>query len=200
MEKKMDLRVRRTRKSLRDALMQLLSYKNINDISVTELSALAHINRKTFYTYYSSINDVLSEIEDEVITALTITMRNYDFLDESFNSTDFYTDLNKFITEDMIFYQKLFTSTSHNLIFDKIKELLKNTLLTRHSGAFSNDPIMENLYAEFMISGLLSMFKLWFFQETPFPLEKVTDAARSVSMYGMNHFYDQKNIDTDLTT
>lgn len=44
--------------------------KKLNSITVTELAAQADINRKTFYTYYSTVNDVLDEGINELITSL----------------------------------------------------------------------------------------------------------------------------------
>ena len=45
----MDRRVRKTRLKLNESLMILIKDKNINQITVKELTDLADINRKTFY-------------------------------------------------------------------------------------------------------------------------------------------------------
>lgn len=60
-----DRRVKRTKKALRDALFQLLETKSINEISVTELTTLADINRATFYFYYTDLIDMLQQIQNE---------------------------------------------------------------------------------------------------------------------------------------
>ena len=60
-----DRRVKRTKKALRDALFQLLEKKSINEISVTELTALADVNRATFYFYYTDLIDMLQQIQNE---------------------------------------------------------------------------------------------------------------------------------------
>lgn len=48
----MDRRVRKTRLKLNESLMILIKDKNINQITVKELTDLADINRKTFYLHY----------------------------------------------------------------------------------------------------------------------------------------------------
>ena len=58
-----DRRVRKTKKQLRQGLTQLLQTKNINEISVRELSDLVDINRGTFYLHYRDIYDLLDQIE-----------------------------------------------------------------------------------------------------------------------------------------
>ena len=50
--KKVDIRIIKTRKFIREAVLRLLSQKKIEEISITELAEEAQINRKTFYNYY----------------------------------------------------------------------------------------------------------------------------------------------------
>ncbi len=60
-----DRRVKRTKKALREALLSLLEKKNINEISVTELTNLADVNRATFYFYYTDLLDMLQQIQND---------------------------------------------------------------------------------------------------------------------------------------
>lgn len=64
--KKIDGRVRRTKKLLREGLAQLMLEKSVKKISVRELSDLVEINRGTFYLHYKDIFDLVTEIEDEL--------------------------------------------------------------------------------------------------------------------------------------
>lgn len=61
-----DRRVKRTKKALRDALLTLLEEKSINQISVTELTTLADVNRATFYFYYTDLIDMLQQIQNDL--------------------------------------------------------------------------------------------------------------------------------------
>lgn len=65
-----DRRVKRTKKALRDALFELLETKKINQITVTELTTLADVNRATFYFYYTDLNDMFRQIQDEAYHTL----------------------------------------------------------------------------------------------------------------------------------
>ena len=55
--KKEDRRVRRTKKLLTQALTELMQQKQIKDITVTELTEKADMNRGTFYLYYRDVFD-----------------------------------------------------------------------------------------------------------------------------------------------
>ena len=63
--KKEDRRVRRTKKLLTQALTELLQEKQVNEITVKELTDLADMNRGTFYLYYKDIFDMLEKNYDQ---------------------------------------------------------------------------------------------------------------------------------------
>ena len=63
---KIDGRVRRTKKLLREGLTKLMKKKSIKKISVRELSDLVEINRGTFYLHYKDIFDLVEQIENEL--------------------------------------------------------------------------------------------------------------------------------------
>src|SRR5215211_9561082 len=54
-----DLRVRRTRKWLQDALIGLMKEKPFQDIQITELTARAQVSRPAFYLHFRSKEELL---------------------------------------------------------------------------------------------------------------------------------------------
>lgn len=67
----MDLRVQKTLKGIRSALMELAKNKPLEQITVKELCEQAMINKATFYSHYDNINALIEEIEDEFVKNLT---------------------------------------------------------------------------------------------------------------------------------
>lgn len=57
-----DARVVRTRKNFRDTFCSICTTKPLSDITITEIADAAHINRKTFYLHYKSINDLAEDV------------------------------------------------------------------------------------------------------------------------------------------
>lgn len=66
-----DRRVKRTKNALRVALFTLLKEKSVNEITVTELTDRADVNRATFYFYYNDIIDMVQQIQNEVFERFT---------------------------------------------------------------------------------------------------------------------------------
>ena len=60
--KKVDKRVAKTQKAVKDALLKLLAQKDFKQISITDLAREAGINRATFYMHFNSTHEVVSAI------------------------------------------------------------------------------------------------------------------------------------------
>lgn len=71
-----DKRVRKTKLAFREALKELLSQKDIRNITVKELCALADVNRGTFYSHYHEVNDIIEEMQDEMEASLLELLQN----------------------------------------------------------------------------------------------------------------------------
>lgn len=65
-----DRRVKKTKRQLRLALMELMCEKPQKHISVRELAERADINRGTFYIHYKDVSDLLQQLEDEMAAHL----------------------------------------------------------------------------------------------------------------------------------
>lgn len=62
---KVDKRIRRTKKILTEALIDILKEKNVEDITVSELAKRADVTRTTFYQYYRDPVDMLEQLQYE---------------------------------------------------------------------------------------------------------------------------------------
>ena len=106
-EPKLDRRVEKTRKSIRKALVQLMETKDISQITIKALAEEAQINRKTFYMHYTSIYDILDEIENEIIIDLRTIMEQYKIKQKNFATYDLFMNLNRLLNSDLEFYRQL---------------------------------------------------------------------------------------------
>lgn len=63
----MDLRERKTKRSIKNAFLQLRAQKSLERITIKELAELAEISKATFYLHYKDIYDLSSQLQNEVI-------------------------------------------------------------------------------------------------------------------------------------
>ena len=58
-----DLRVQKTIEAIKNTFEELICEKDFEKITVKELCDRARINKKTFYTYYPTLEDLLGELQ-----------------------------------------------------------------------------------------------------------------------------------------
>ena len=184
--KKEDRRIGKTLKSIREAIIDLIEEKDIPQITVKELAERANINRKTFYMHYSSIEDILDKIENEIIEKFLSVLNKYDFFQEKFDQYAFFNSLNDVINEDFDFYKKLISANSYNFLLIKVKKILKDTIIERFDKKLNTNKEVLNLYAEFAASGVMSMYIEWFNMDSSLSLEDLAKAASKISFTGIN--------------
>lgn len=61
---------RRTRSAIRESMTEMLAVKPIGKITVQELIDKANICRTTFYAHYEDIYDLLSEVENDILSEI----------------------------------------------------------------------------------------------------------------------------------
>ncbi len=76
-ERSKDLRVRRTLTAVRKAFNELVLARDYREISITDLTEKAGINRKTFYLHYASLDDLVVEIEEEMAADILENIGTY---------------------------------------------------------------------------------------------------------------------------
>lgn len=79
----MDLREKKTRKSIQDAFLTLRAHKPVERITVRELTELAQVSKSTFYLHYRDIYDLSEEIERQLIREILDQVRRSEDLLET---------------------------------------------------------------------------------------------------------------------
>ena len=80
---KLDPRVRRTLRLLREALISLMLEKDYASISIKEITERAEVAYITFFRHYESLDQLLMEVMDESLADLLESHRSLGFRYES---------------------------------------------------------------------------------------------------------------------
>ncbi|UHA62047.1 TetR/AcrR family transcriptional regulator [Metabacillus litoralis] len=70
MGKKTDLRVLRTKKLIKEALLKLIQEKSFESITIQDIADEALINRATFYLHYQDKYDLLEQVSNTYLQEL----------------------------------------------------------------------------------------------------------------------------------
>lgn len=189
-EAKHDRRILKTKKAIYEALVELMQKKKLNSITVTELAAAANINRKTFYTYYSTVNDVLDEVINELISSLKDLMYA---MSEDYNMLSpqtLFAFLNT-IMSDVDIVRALFTSDNGNMLFNKLQKALQETLLKE---LIDNDikmnipPEQYPLISSFVAGGMIYVYYEWITNPNGTSLDKMARTLTTLIISGVHAF------------
>lgn len=144
----MDRRIRKTQTHIKNAFVELLKNNHLNKITVTDICALADINRSTFYEHYLDVYDLYDKMEVEIshnildcllkLNTQTVQEALECMLDEVDRQSDVY----------IIFMRNSIESLKHT---DK-KILQQHGFLKK---------IESDYDAEYILSGVLAIITKW---------------------------------------
>ena len=179
---KTDRRVRRTKNLLLQGLIQLMTEKDIKDISVKELSDLADINRGTFYLHYNDIYDMLAQIEDELF------LEFHEILDRTLNCDSAIFSHRSALLEIFSFLErhkeiaKVMMSPHGDLAFvNRLKDLVKKRM---GSLLFSEHATYDYYNEAFIVSGCIGVIETWLEQPAPPSAEEMADICSNMLIKG----------------
>ena len=66
----MDLRIVKTKRAIKGALIDLCTTKPLSEVTVKELCLRAEVSKPAFYYHYGNVGDVVDEIEDDAVSAI----------------------------------------------------------------------------------------------------------------------------------
>ena len=71
----MDIRVKKTKRAIQKAFIDLLREKPIEKITVKEIAERAEINKTTFYSHYETLDALTAEMERQTVQLVCDNMR-----------------------------------------------------------------------------------------------------------------------------
>lgn len=119
----MDLRERKTKRSIANAFLKLRSQKALERITVKELSALAEISKATFYLHYKDIYDLSEQMQNEVIEKILDSIAHPEYCisdNKTFTRELFYA----FYAEQSLI-DTLFSGTQNSILPARIEAKLR---------------------------------------------------------------------------
>lgn len=163
--RKIDQRVRMTRKLFRQALTELLQEKNLQSITVKELCEAAGVNRGTFYAHYADLYDLMEQIEDEIYEELQAALR---ILDESKSRPEgptpfsLYAALMGFIRKNSDMCAFLLSEHGDRTFLGRLFEAGREACIQAYKEGFPSASREDlELFYDFVSSGCVGILRRW---------------------------------------
>ena len=133
--KKEDLRVIKTKISIKESFIELVKKKGFNKVSVTDIVQKANINRNTFYLHYEDKEDLIKKLLDDSAMKIESFLGAADFLKKTTfaNISELQIrwglrSILKVMEEEIDFYKTVLTDESLQGYFDQIFDAIKDKL------------------------------------------------------------------------
>lgn len=161
-----DPRARRTRTQLQAALVELATHKDLDEISIGELTAAAEVNRATFYLHYSDketlLLDAIGAVTAEISLGAAAASRDEfdDAVHAPAHTLAFFLELDRHAA----LYRRVLGPTGSPAIVDHLRggmeRVIAREMIRRSSGGPLDDRSTERL-AAFLAGGIIAAATAW---------------------------------------
>ncbi|MGN1283627.1 MAG: TetR/AcrR family transcriptional regulator [Limosilactobacillus sp.] len=184
-----DLRVQRTINNIYQAFESLICEKDYNKITVTELSRRAQINKKTFYRYYETLDDLLAELQARYTGEYLQQTKDFQYprdLEKSVKA--FFT----FSAAQGKAYDRITTSVSYSGIR---REMINNVMSKSWGQSVKFNQLKDyekRILLNFIIQTGLTIYQSWTTNGRVQPIEEVISAAQKLMRGGVDNYLANK--------
>lgn len=162
--KKEDLRIIKTKQSIKDSFIELVKEKGYNKVSVTDIVNKANINRNTFYLHYEDKEDLIKQLLNDSAVKIGSLLGYADFLKHTNFSNISELQIRwglriilKNMEDELDLFKTVLNDISLQGYFDHVLETMKLAIAVLLD---VNNP-KSNLVFEYTMSGIFGLVKQW---------------------------------------
>ena len=209
---KIDRRVQRTRRALRNALLELIKEKGYDSISVEEITRQANLGRATFYLHYKDKEDLLVDEFNEIVNERARTISDIPFSawlpalenpDQTTENKPAPPLLMAFqhVANHADLYRILLKNEKSDRTLERIRKIIAQAITEFMQKKLENDPIPIlfevpiELLAAYFSGALLSCVDWWFEQELSYTPEEMTRMFQRLFFPGARKILGVSNLE-----
>lgn len=181
-----DKRVVKTRKLIIDTFKKMIIEMDYEDITIKELASRANINRKTFYSHFECIEDIVNELTEEIADKVIDNMRKIGFFKYP-SISPFTKAFVMTVSENVELYKKIIVANSYRFFSRNVKDIIKVELeqnALKDKITCSEDEL--DLCCEYISSGIAKIFKLWFENQRGISRDRISELAGDLVFHGFS--------------
>lgn len=201
MPKKVDLRILKTRKAIKESFFKLIKEKGYERITIQDIAEEAMINRNTFYLHYLDKPDLMEKIAQEYLDRFDESLKTEIHDVEAFTKSDFIIILETMfqnIAVDFEFYQIMIEENGQLSFSSNLKGILKNHILAgiKDSTLANNFQIIYKkkieVALEYMVSGIVGVICLWIHHPEKYSIPETVQLLSDIHFRNIKDLLDHK--------
>lgn len=185
-DKKIDRRINRTRRALREAMLSLILEKGYDAVTVDEIAERADVSRSTFYLHYRDKEDILLEnleatVDDLLIQFAGLPLVAWEAPPDPSGLAQPTPILLVFIHagENIDLYRILLRGEGASRMQTHMRQIITSTVIDYLREKVAKEsltlqPVISlDVFANFFAGSLLGMITWWLENELPYPPEEM---------------------------
>lgn len=161
-------RVAMTKRMLKNSLLELLQTETIQKVSVRALCERADLNRSTFYKYYTSVCDLLRDMERDLIVEID---KDLNLKAGPSSNTDQLAHILSFVKDHLELCRTLIDSNADPGFLERL--LRHPAILERLETNRAVDSVERAYAKEFLLYGAYRVIEQWICKACAEPPEKM---------------------------
>lgn len=182
---KEDLRVQKTITAIKETFEKMICEMDYEKITVKELCSRAKINKKTFYSYYLSLDDLTAELQRVMSQGYLAKIADYRIPE----------DLDKINREFFLYsvsqgevYEKITCNANYGSIRNQMIENVMASTWEKASFMQRLDEPHRNILLRFIQTVSVEMYCQWVADGKQIPLEEIIEISNQLLCTGVNRF------------
>jgi AcrR family transcriptional regulator len=186
----LDRRVQKTRKLLQDALVELISEKGFETVTIQEIIDKANVGRSTFYSHFQDKSELLHSCFSEL--GQLLERFESQLLEGNQNNRDnIHSDLIlkmfQFVGRNHRLFKALlskggiavFTPAIYSKLVVYLQSALKRSKLSGHQ-----TPLQTEMISHYFVSAFIGIVRWWVEKDIPCTAEEMDKLFKQLSMTG----------------
>lgn len=183
--------VEKSKKAIKDALLELMYVKDFKQITVNELLVKANISRGTFYAHFTNLEDVRQQLVNDLYTRADEIFGGYKASDLAKDPYSVMLSAAEMMVQSRDPSKRIFKFVQIYGLASELKEWLANFILEdKHLVEQFGGVEKANIYARFIAGGILHAYNLWVLDGCTVGAEEFVSTLYGILMNGLKAVVD----------
>jgi len=177
----MDRRIRKNQTAIMSALIQLMTEKDFDKITINEIAERADVNRGTIYSHYADKYDLMNKCLESQLEQLIDNCSEIPDKSEPNSSKMSLLRTLELLEENAHFYKTILRNTALLSFRNQLQEMLnKQVKVQLFTSSLTLDELSVEISAQFLSSATVGVIEWWLTHSNPCSAQEINEKLWSM--------------------
>lgn len=184
---KIDRRILKTKEAINKAFLELFSEKELEQITINDISDRANINRGTIYLHYKDKYDLLDKCIDDHLSNMFISCKPINILREKVDLISELKPVFTYFEANFLFFSAMLSTNRTAVFRERMQQTVAANIKENLDIQDFNQEMDKELMVQFMTSAFVGTVEWWILNKMP--LSPQIMAEQVWKLFERNHIY-----------